>query len=651
MSEQGSDNTIAVNSTAPITPPPPRWSRLFAALKGAVAERVQRFNPWLLLLVPACYLATTHFLQGRYPITHSFAPNIIWAFEWTQQFRAGILFPRWTEYTFAGLGSPTFHFYAPLCMYMVLPFSVGLKLPITTSVLMSSMLTLPVLGIGVARLSDDLHGTHRRWIAGVAGALAVLAPYTWLDIYGRGAMAEAWGMAVLPWFLSALFRSESSPSTKSRFPLVIATAMLGLCHAPVFLITMSSTFLCMLITSSDWKQVEKWLIRGALPILVGIALDGFYLASAILDQRYVQVDYINVNTGGMPTYNMLAQEIGKLSTKVSDGFAGDMVPGFVIGATGAIWAAVLLWRRGHPDNEQLGRRVAFLVGLFAICSFMMVDLSKGVYGLLPTFNRIQFAWRWLTLCTVVTTALWSFVLSQSSERARTGYGISRMLAWIGVICAATLSQALIPPQVDWRDDVAQHTDALLQRTHSWQDLGDPADSPKEVNGGLLFADSHDRLLYLDVHEYMPTSKANGGFPPRLFEPVEWASGSGTISNLVWKNGLRSFHVSSPTGGVLLVRTTAWLGWAVEINGARSVGDVAGNQGRLSITLPKGASDVSVRYAGTTNQHLGELLTVLTLLGVAGVYVASSRGSTEPNPKGAWLRGKRPSRVGRAYLVT
>src|ERR1039457_230854 len=210
---------------------------------------LKNLNPWLLLIVPACYVSTLRLMKGRYPVSMSYPANAIFGFEWTQQFRSGIWYPHWMEYTFAGLGSPTFHFYGPICMYAVLPFTVGFHTSVSTGILLSSTLALVVMGLGVARLTVELCPPQRRWLPGITGALVILAPYTWLDIYVRGSIAETWGMAFLPWLLAALFRSRASRDPRERPAVVVTTALLGLCHPPVFLISIASIVLCMLITS------------------------------------------------------------------------------------------------------------------------------------------------------------------------------------------------------------------------------------------------------------------------------------------------------------------------------------------------------------------------------------------------------------------
>ncbi len=62
----------------------------------------------VLLLLPTLVLGTL--------ISHSSPQNLTWASQFAEQFRAGILYPRWMPESFDGLGSPAFYFYPPLAV-------------------------------------------------------------------------------------------------------------------------------------------------------------------------------------------------------------------------------------------------------------------------------------------------------------------------------------------------------------------------------------------------------------------------------------------------------------------------------------------------------------------------------------------------------
>ncbi len=63
-----------------------------------------------LLLAPSLILGT---LQSQ-----SAPQNLTWAAQFAEQFRAGILYPRWMPDSFDGLGGPAFYFYPPLAFWL-----------------------------------------------------------------------------------------------------------------------------------------------------------------------------------------------------------------------------------------------------------------------------------------------------------------------------------------------------------------------------------------------------------------------------------------------------------------------------------------------------------------------------------------------------
>jgi len=54
----------------------------------------------------------------------------------------------------------------------------------------------------------------------------------------------------------------------------------------------------------------------------------------------------------------------------------------------------------------------------------------------------------------------------------------------------------------------REVERLFAPTHSLRDFGDPSDSPRQISYGanVFFVDAKGKLLYLDVHEYLPLTK-------------------------------------------------------------------------------------------------------------------------------------------------
>ncbi len=591
----------------PESPPVPRW---------AWARRWARAYPWLLFFAPALYLVTVHLSAGRVPLTHSYLPNVLWSHEWSEAVRQGVWYPRWMEHTFAGLGSPTFHFYAPLAMATVLPFSLGLGLPPSLGVLYSSWAALLVLGLGVTRLVQTVCSPSKRLIPVLAGVLAMLSPYALCDVYVRGALAETWSMALLPWLLAALFRSLESPRRGPRFLLVMWTAAFALCHPATLLMGTTALGLALGLTLIRRAEVGALLKRAVLPVAGGLLLDAFYLASAVGDQRHVNIGVLTAAADTQAFNRLLVTDLARLSPKLAGGFDGQIVPGFV---TCLVIAALVAMPRLWRNQDSAGRQsISVLLVASACAGLMMTDLSRGVYALVPLLNKVQFSWRWMAVLTVTSLALWGHLAFAVTERQQPGRARWRIPFFLLTGWVATQSFSSVVPTTRWDNAYAEKMDALLARSSAANHESDAGATPLKDCEDLVCLNAKDELLYRDVSEYLPLSQPNHEHPPRTFAPVEWAEGDGAITDVQWRVGERRFVVDAPQAGRLLVRTTAWLGWQVSVNGRTSVGDQAGDFGRMTVEVPAGRSNVVITYRGTPFQRLGNVISLATILALAGL---------------------------------
>lgn len=152
-----------------------------------------------LLLVGIAMIATIPMFLHSYPVTHSTQFNLSWAFQYQRQFWSGQIYPRWLEFSNFGFGNATFVFYPPMLMVATLPFNIlGMDLP--ASLVGSMALAAFTLAWGIY-LYATLY--FPCWLALGISSLAVASPYFLIDIYQRGAIAEVWAIAFIPWVLLA----------------------------------------------------------------------------------------------------------------------------------------------------------------------------------------------------------------------------------------------------------------------------------------------------------------------------------------------------------------------------------------------------------------------------------------------------------------
>ncbi len=85
------------------------------------------------------------------PVTHSVVPNLLWPAQFSALLQSGVAYPRWLPDAFAGLGSPTFVFYAPLPFYLLVPAQIlwfAPPLPMRLGAIVSVVSALIVLVLG-----------------------------------------------------------------------------------------------------------------------------------------------------------------------------------------------------------------------------------------------------------------------------------------------------------------------------------------------------------------------------------------------------------------------------------------------------------------------------------------------------------------------
>src|SRR5690348_18117110 len=81
------------------------------------ARRMLLRHPRLVLVAAAILLMAPSLVLGTL-LGHDAPHTLKWGSEFEEQFRAGILYPRWLPGYFDGIGAPVFYFYPPFSYWM-----------------------------------------------------------------------------------------------------------------------------------------------------------------------------------------------------------------------------------------------------------------------------------------------------------------------------------------------------------------------------------------------------------------------------------------------------------------------------------------------------------------------------------------------------
>ena len=328
----------------------------------------------MLLLLPTLVLGTL--------ISHSSPQNLTWASQFAEQFRAGILYPRWMPESFDGLGSPAFYFYPPLPFWIDALVSVVTANALSASHRLAVSTTVILFLSGLAMHAWLLRVSGKR-AAALVGAIAYMAaPYHLFDTYTRGAFAETTAYAVLPVVMLALRLTLE----KARWGLPLlasAYAALLLSHLPTALLCSLTVIPAYVLFAT---RSAALLLRCAAGGALGIGLAAIYLLPAIELQPWISAHELWTSFYRASNWFVMAPErwVDPDTMRV----IGSIVLAAALLAAGLCFALLQL-----PDGS--GRReLGFWVALSLACLILIAGLLPWFWDL-PLVGKVQFPWRLL----------------------------------------------------------------------------------------------------------------------------------------------------------------------------------------------------------------------------------------------------------------
>lgn len=591
-----------------------------------------------------------------YPITHSTQFNLSWAFQYQRQFESGQFYPRWLEFSNFGFGNATFAFYPPMLMIATLPFKLlGMDLP--TSLVGSMVMAAFTLAWGIY-----LYGTlyFPSWLALVVSGLAVASPYFLIDIYQRGAIAEVWAIAFIPWVLRSthkLIGQIHLPASQRThaISLAIAWGMVGLSHLPTLLIS----FLA-------WLPMPLWLLKDLLnrnsqevidhnnpyrkPSLLelknyivevgrcylsaslGFVGISFFLLPVIGDQKLVQIESVNFSPEYLPQNRLLLDGLLSLHPRLSTHWfesGSGMIPYFEIMLAVMIFGSISLIL-GQPSLKQT---MGLWMLITAIALIMTTDLGTWIYHLSPALQKIQFSWRWYGLTVTTIPMILGGLCWQIWQKAPVTPTYLGKIT-IKIIATCLILSVILTGYVYTNQIVFKRTGFDPALINKFASLASQKEFPKEPDAGgkgipilwwhWIFPDG---LAIVDVPEY----RAKGvtlAMPPDRNQPLaSYGNQDSHIQIKQWKFGLREILVDSSANNpsineYLTLRMFYYPAWQVWIDGKRALLE-QNSQGQAQIAITNGQHLVLVKYIGTKAERWGKTISWVSII-ITIAYVFRSQ---------------------------
>jgi len=567
---------------------------------------------WVLLLAVPAVLPL---FQSGYLDSHDGLFHLYRLAALDEAFQGGVLYPRWFPQFAFGYGHPVLNYYSPLTYYVAQFFHMlgagyilSLKLTFAAGFMLSAVL--------MYLYAREVLG---RFPALVAAGVYTYFPYHLADTYLRGALAEAFAFVFLPLCLWAMFRLMTRERARYLILLSVSFAALILTHNLTALI-FTPVLVAYMVLLWFLTRRTRGLLFALVSLVVGFLLDAFYWLPVLLETRYVGLG-ANIAAPGYQRH--LAPVLDFISTSPVFRYLPDLGGGFdnPFYPLGLIYAllilagmALLFWLLVRPASrgeESKNRRWYLLFFLLVTVGsvLMMLTWSLPLWRLAqPILASLQYPWRFMALTSlgVAVVAGSLFALGEGPEQAagrrrwlRYGLGLG-LLGVLLVYGLADLPREMLPLEESqvtvkrmWEEDFAAR-----QIGATWTAEYVP-----------IWVRADRSVVALPPPDLVP-------FAPRDLSPEEIPEVK------LGRQGLLSGQmvVASPEGYTLRFHTFLFPGWKVYVDGREAPVYPSGDLALLTVDIPAGEHQVLVRFEDTAPRLVGNLVSLLTALGLIGFAI-------------------------------
>ncbi len=527
--------------------------------------------------------------------------HLTWLQHFSKQLFEGIWYPRWLAGTNLGYGSPTFVFYPPLVYYLGTGLkALGLTFGQTVNTLFSGAIFLS--GISFYSFGKPFWGSF----SSLMGALAYMLSPGIAYLTNGGGLAGLYSFIWPPLLLLLTHRAVNHAS--ACIWLTGVWALVALTHLPSFLIVaVGWTFYTLVLL---WPHPWRVKLRILLCAPLGWGVVALFLVPAVLEQRYINIDYMLASQAGFKT--SLANWI-----ELAKGGVGDIIV--------RQWLAYIAFAGiafvGFARRPAQRRITAILLATVAGIVFLMSDISWPLWAMNPVLQKIESAVRLAQLQYLAGAALCALAVLSLCNFTGSLKRFSQLLC-LAIVGAILLSNFSFGYQMARRNPTLHSGGSGIVVNRPWLEkiVSDPdrdhlIDVPEyrpRLTGDQVEKADYVKETY--TPEGFPEIKAtvSGPLPtPQPNQPkIELVKGSGEAKVIDWSSYHRRLTLNALNPVTSLLRIYAYPGWQIYVNSEKITTQTAFD-GRIQFTVAPGNYEVDAIYEKTPAFKLGLALSALS----------------------------------------
>ena len=469
-------------------------------------------------------------------------------------------------------GEPIFNFYASLPFYLGFLINLlGFDYIWTAKILfmLSSFLSAITMFVFVRKLFSEK-------AAYFSSVIYVWAPYRAVDMYVRGAIAEAWAFVFFPLIFYASLLVVERRSHRSIAFLGLSISGLFLTHnvtSLMFMPFLGLWWLYLIIQKKNWK-LSLSLIGS---FILGIGISSFFLLPALAERQFIQTKYLIVGYFDFRAHFVALKQFfstfwgyGSSLWGLDDGLS------FQIGL--ANWGIIIL--AGvlgfvNRKNKKLLSLFVFLGFSFTLSLFFQHNKSAFIWEAIPSMAFIQFPWRFLSISVFITAIIGGLVIDNLKYK-------SKILYLVLLFSVIFFSFSFFKPK-EYVDDSFFDKFINIETMRQGVDL---------------------------TKDYLPVWVAT--IDGEVFNDFKTETGEMETNDFKRASDKFSGNVVVKSKANILAPITYFPGWQVWVNGKILPQQSPSSMGLISFELLPGSYKIDVKLTNTPIRSIGNILSLISI---------------------------------------
>ena len=486
---------------------------------------------------------------------------------------------RWVPDLGLGYGYPLFIFYAPLPYYLMeIVHLFGFSF--INSVKLGFILSIFFSGVFFYLFARNF---FNKTASLFVSFLYVYIPFRAASIYVRGAMGEAWGLAIIPFLFWGFENYLKNKGLKSGIIFSFTLATFLITHnLSVFMFLPFFIFWILLriyIAKVNFFYIKKIIGFG----LLGIGLSCFYLIPVIFERNLVHLETL---TSGYFGYLQHFISLKQIFYSSKWGY-GPSIPGpndEVFLGIGPIHSFVALAGFISSIIAYRKKKVCLIFSIFLSAGFLFSaylshSRSTPLWQVFKFMEILQFPWRFIMVASFIASFLAGYLFEIFSKRLSLFFGFIIMIVTLGMY------GNFFKPRV-------------------WFYI---TDSEK------LSGESLKRQLTASIYDFLPKTATRA--------PDEVASSDllqikGEIETLEKRKGSNWFYYKvdvRSNNSTMAIPAYSFPHWKVRVNKDFVRTSPYGDLGSPSFSLENGIYTISAKLTKTLARIIGDVLSASSLL--------------------------------------